>query len=303
MTQRVTQWTRWEAAPVAPFPDAPGPVVGADGEPLHGVWGRVAEEGVQVVIAANHGHLLDVWSVPDHRWGEEPPLLSVLNAVVSQPWLWWHPRRKRLVTSEPPDTALGLVLAGRKPACEVATTDRRRAERWMSAASDAGFHVARRAIEIECPPGSPAMQIVSVARRETFGELFDLAALAEDLVVCGVADAHQLGLELALLHPTPVYEALQPIDGDPDIEDESWLFPSTPAGVLRKGLSLGYHPALITGELMGHAAHLSAEARERTRSEYWMAVHRARTAVLPDLPGFGAAIDGAKAAERWGGAA
>jgi hypothetical protein len=119
----------------APLP--PGPWRNADTAPLHGVWAKPEPSGRETVVVANHGHLLLGWQVPRQRWQFASELVRASNCALAQvPWLWRQ--HGRLVTTDPYDTAVGLVLAGRKPAAQAASEDEGLADRWVDAALDVG---------------------------------------------------------------------------------------------------------------------------------------------------------------------
>ena len=227
-------WKLWETAPAGPAPLPPGRWRDIDGTPLHGVWGKPEPSGRQTVVVANHGHLLLGWQVPTQRWQFTSELVRVSNCALAQvPWLWR--RGGRLVSSDPYDAAVGLVLAGRKPAAMAASEDEGVADRWAEAALAAGCSVRREETVFDCGPVPRRCWSVDVAVRGTPARRFDLDTLLADYAACLPADAFaEVEDAVAALRDCQIADLLE----DPDL-----IMAAAPGELARTGLVLGYHPA------------------------------------------------------------
>jgi hypothetical protein len=287
------QWTVWEPAP-APRAPQPGPLAAADGTPLHGILTAPHDASSDVVVAVNHGTVLACWRVPRRAWRAASPLLRCSNLLLpARAWLW--SAGGRTLASVPGDTAVGLVLAGRKPAARASTPDGSRARRWADAAHDAGF-VAR----LDRPADAAGPHTVTVARLERFGQLFDLDGLLADFAACGLErpTLDVAAAEAALLEAIRVADLLEddrPASAEPPVPpgDDLDAWACDAAGCVRVGLTLGYHPALLAGALLGLScagAGLAGDVLPPARLHALAAV--AHPATLPGLTAFGAAPAG-----------
>jgi hypothetical protein len=266
-------WKLWEAAPAGRAPLPPGPWRNADTAPLHGVWAKPEPSGRETVVVANHGHLLLGWQVPRQRWQFASELVRASNCALAQvPWLWRQ--HGRLVTTDPYDTAVGLVLAGRKPVAQAASDDDTLADRWAEAALAAGHAVRRERVVFDCGPVPRTCWFVHVAVRGTAAERFDLDALLGDYAACLPPGAFT-DVERAVsdLHDRELAELLE----DPDL-----IMAAAPGELARTGLVLGYHPATTAALVLG-APSTSWAADEDGALMVELAEVAARTS-LPGLP-------------------
>lgn len=298
--------TRLEPAPGPRLGGRPGPLAADDGAAVHGCVVTVGADGSGELVVANHGHVVARRRVPDHRWRSDGGMLRVANALVALPWCWDDRARGRPLVAQPPDTAIGRVVAGRKPAAQASTTDRARARRWVQAAEAAGLAAWHHRVRVECPPDAPAQHLVSVARREPFAALVDLDAVLGDLAAAGITDGRLVAAatEAALLESHPVAEVAaadaRGRTGDDADGVQEWLLARGTAGDLRVGLALGHHPALIAARLLGWADWSGPHAG---RAGLLTCDPAARTAALPGLRAFGGPRRLDRAVPTWGGSA
>jgi hypothetical protein len=229
-----SKWECLEPAPAGPVPGPPGRWRAADGVPLHGTWiGREAE-GPTTIVVANRGHVLIGWRVPDHRWTFTSDLVRASNCALAQvPWVWQD--RGRLVASDPSDVAVGLVLAGRKPAALADAADEGVARRWERAATGAGLVARCVATRFDCGPAPVTRWFVTVAVPGTVAGRFDLDRLLGDYAAC-LPGAELTEVERALYAISTHEIADLALDAD-------LIMPASAGQYARTGLVLGYHPA------------------------------------------------------------
>ena len=267
-------WRLWEPAPAGRVPRPAGRWRDRDGSPLHGVWGTSARDGIEIVVVANHGHLLLGWRVPQVRWRFVSELVRPSNCVLAQvPWVWSD--GGRLVATDPPDVAVGLVLAGRKPAALADTDDARLARRWQDAARHAGLHVTKEQAAFDCGPVPTTHWFVHVAVPGPFGDRFDLDALAGDYAAClrgeRLADVERAVEELRGLEVADV------------AADPRLIAPASAGECARTGLTPGYHPATTAGLIL-HGHRLSWADEEDSALVVGVLAPAAAPAGLPGLP-------------------
>lgn len=267
------EWKLWEPAPAGPVPVRPGGLRHTDGTPLHGVWGLDGETGESVVVA-NHGHVLLGWLVPRHRWQVASELLRASTCALAQvPWVW--SRQGQVVASDPSDVAVGLVLAGRKPAALADSDDEAVARRWVDRARRQDLVARIRSSTYDCGAAPVTHWFVEMAVAGTVEEHVDVDVLLSDYAACLPAPAF-----------TEVEAALTELRRERFadlIADRGLIFTTRPGEYARAGLVLGYHPATTAALILGRPTTSWAADEEAAFVVTLLAA--AATAVgLPDLP-------------------
>ena len=265
-------WQLKEAAPAGRVSGEPGRFVGLEGRALHGTLSARIDDEHELVVVANNGHALLAWTVPERPWRAASPLISYSSCALAQiPWVWSEGGRLR--TTDPSDVAVGLVLAGRKPAALADTDDPRVARCWVEMARDAGLVAHATAEPLE--GDHRTLWFVEVAVRGTLREHADLDALLADYRACLPSHAFP-SVEQALVAAAD--DHLADLIADPDL-----IVAMTPGELARTGLVLGYHPATTAGLILGEPS-ISWATDEASRFVVNVLSHAADTTPLPGLP-------------------